>query len=287
MKIDVKTTKTRVITDFKGIGVHELIVLGKYNYNRVENNLEDHVHNDMIEICYYDKGSQWFAVNHNRYLVRGGDIFIHFPGEVHGSGGFPEAKGCLYWFIIKANKSKRHQGDHENIGYLVNELVNLKRRHFRGGFVLKKMLEDVFNAIKAKGETQQIKKIRIALLTQLFLLKIMEYANKKSNDTDNERLQKVYHLIDSRLTEYITIADLAKEANLSQSRFKNWFKELSGFTPVDYVQRKRVDYAIQKLKESPSTSIKDLAYELNFSSQQYFSTVVKKFTGKSPGELRS
>ena len=88
------------------------------------------------------------------------------------------------------------------------------------------------------------------------------------------------------MTENMSIATLAKEANLSESRFKNWFKELSGFTPADYVQRKRVDYAVRKIKENPSVSLKDLAYDLNFSSQQYFTTVIKKFTGKSPRELR-
>lgn len=148
------------------------------------------------------------------------------------------------------------------------------------------MLEEIFHAVKAKGETPHIKQIRITLLTQLLLLKLIEYANKKSNDTDNERIQKVYDLIGKRMTEKLSITTLAKEANLSESRFKNWFKELSGFTPVDFVQRKRVDYAIRKIKEDPSTSLKDLAYELNFSSQQYFTAVVKKFTGKSPKELR-
>jgi len=286
MRIDVKSTKTRTIIDFTRIGFTELVVLGKYNYNRAETRLEDHVHADMIEICYYDKGSQWFAVNNKRYLVRGGDVFIHFPGEVHGSGGYPEAKGSLYWFIMKGAKTKALRSDQGNTSYLIRKLISMKRRHFRGGNTIKKMLEEIFNAVKAKEETAHVKQIRITLLSQLLLLKLIEYANKKSNDTDNERLQKVYDLIDKRMTENMSIATLAKEANLSESRFKNWFKELSGFTPVDFVQRKRVEYAIQRIKENPSISMKDLAYDLNFSSQQYFTTVVKKFTGKTPKELR-
>ena len=100
MELDVNCTKTRKIIDFRKNGYDDLIVLGKYNYNRTEGNLADHVHHNMIEICYYDKGSQWFCVNDKRYLVKGGDVFIHFPGELHGSGGYPEEKGLLYWLII-------------------------------------------------------------------------------------------------------------------------------------------------------------------------------------------
>jgi AraC-like DNA-binding protein len=205
---------------------------------------------------------------------------------MHGSGGFPEAKGCLYWFILKASAKNVSPTGEAYTAYLVRQLIKQKRRHFRGGLILKKMLEEIFSAAARKGETPKINEIRIALLTQLFLLKVMEYAGKKTTDTDNERLQKVNSLIASQLTENITIAELAKEANLSESRFKNWFKEISGFTPVDYVQRERVEYAVRKIKEDEGVSLKELAYELNFSSQQYFSTVVKKFTGKSPRELR-
>jgi AraC-like DNA-binding protein len=43
-----------------------------------------------------------------------------------------------------------------------------------------------------------------------------------------------------------------------------------------------------KLLLTPTCSIrcKDIAYDLNFSSYQYFTRVVMKFTGKSPKELR-
>jgi len=73
-----------------------------------------------------------------------------------------------------------------------------------------------------------------------------------------------------RLTENISITSLAKESNLPESRFKNSFKEISGFIPVDYVQRERVDYAVRKIREDDGVSLKDVAYELNFSSQQFF-----------------
>ena len=47
----------------------------------------------------YDKGSQLFyAVDDEKYLVTGGDIFIKFPGETHGSGGYPER--VLYWTLL-------------------------------------------------------------------------------------------------------------------------------------------------------------------------------------------
>ncbi len=63
MQFDIKSTRNRKIIDFRKYGFKDLQVLGKYNYNKVENKLHDHVHDGMIEICYYDKGSQFFEVN--------------------------------------------------------------------------------------------------------------------------------------------------------------------------------------------------------------------------------
>jgi AraC-like DNA-binding protein len=43
---------------------------------------------------------------------------------------------------------------------------------------------------------------------------------------------------------------------------------------------------MRRLQEDPFISITELAYELNFSTPQYFSTVFKKYKGVSPGSFR-
>jgi AraC-like DNA-binding protein len=285
MEVSVNATRTRTILDFTKSDLTDLVVLGRYNYNKTEDILENHRHPRMIEICYSDKGSQWFAVEQQRYLVKGGDVFIHFPDELHGSGGHPEEKGCLYWFIIKAPDGGKKKVL-STTGYLVNELIHKNRRHFRGDGTIKKMLDEIFKVSRLDGESQQMLEIKTTLLTQFFLLKLIDLANKKTNDTDNERLRKIYDLIERRITQNLTIETLANEVNLSESRFKNWFRDLSGFTPLDFVQRRRVEFAVLKIKEKPHINFKDLAFELNFSSQQYFTTVIKKFTGKTPSEIK-
>jgi AraC-like DNA-binding protein len=283
MRVQVNSTKNRTIIEFAKSGFKELVVLGKYNYNKAEHILENHVHEEMIEICYSDKGTQWFAVQNQRYLVRGGDIFIHYPDELHGSGGYPEGKGNLYWFILKVPSTKKNITP---TGYLIKELLQTNRRHFRGDSHIKKMLEEIFKTSNLNGESSEMIHIKATLLTQVFLLQVLELAKQKTNKTDNERLQKIFDLINDKFTEDISVKTLAKAVNLSESRFKNWFREMSGFTPLDYVQRKRVEYGVQRIKTAPAINFRDLAFELGFSSQQYFTTVIKKFTGKTPSQIR-
>jgi len=117
-------------------------------------------------------------------------------------------------------------------------------------------------------------------------LLLLGYIEIENVDTDNVRLNKVLDFIGSNIEKRISLSELANEVNLSESRFKNFFRELTGFTPGDYIQRKKVEFAIQKIKGTPQVSLTELAYSLDFPSPQYFCTVLKKYTGKSFGQLK-
>ena len=282
MQIDTQSTRNRKIIDFSTYGFNDLQVLGKYNYNKSEDKLFSHVHEGMIEICYYDKGSQFFEVNNEQYLVRGGDVFIHFPGELHGSGGHPEEKGALYWMIVKVRTLPV-----DSISFLCKEIIEKQKRHFQGTTVLKKKLEGIY-AVEHKAEALAIKKIRMQTMVQSFMLSLLDCMEDNVRKTDyTARLDKIFDYINRNITENIAITALASEANLSESRFKGLFKEITGFTPRDYIQRKKVELALERINADPEISFTKLAYELNFSSPQYFSTVMKKYTGKSPGTMKS
>jgi AraC-like DNA-binding protein len=281
MLLDIKSTGNRKIIDFRKIGLNDLLVLGKYNYSKTEDKLNEHSHESMIEICYYDKGSQYLEVNGRQYHVQGGDVFIHFPGELHGTGVHPESKGVLYWMIINLDVNGI-----THITRLCSILIEDGKRHFKGNNQLRKWLDAIFSVYET-NETNWLKTIRLYNHAESFLLSIVDCLHSQRHDLEDQpRLDKIVNFIHQNLKSNITISALAKEVNLSESRFKNLFKELTGFTPNDYIQREKVNLALKALSEDPDRSLTDLAYELNFSSPQYFSTVIKKYTGKSPGQLR-
>jgi len=276
----------RKIISFSRNYYSEIMQLGRYNYNKAEKSLEEHIHPNQIEICYYDKGSQWFCVGDERYLVKGGEVFIHFPGEVHGSGGFPEGKGLLYWFIIDLSElsSQSNQLVGNDIVFLCNELIRRRERHFTGTREMKQILEEIF-CVYRKSAYSKLGIISIRTLTKRFLLLLLDCIDKKHSVID-ERLTQVFQYIDKHISTPITISVLADLCCLSESRFKNLFKEQTGFTPGDYIQRKRIQRAIQLLKQNPDITVSNVAYQFNFSSPQYLSSVVKKYTGFSPSILK-
>ena len=73
--------------------------------------------------------------------------------------------------------------------------------------------------------------------------------------------------------------------NLSLSRFKTRFKHEVGVAPGGYIIMRKVEKAKELLGDR-DRSITDIAFDLGFSSSQYFATVFKKLIGLTPSEYR-
>ena len=56
-------------------------------------------------------------------------------------------------------------------------------------------------------------------------------------------------------------------------------------TPGVYILREKIDAARHRLG-NPKKNITTIAFELGFPSSQYFATVFKQFTGRSPSYFR-
>lgn len=274
----------RLIFDFS---IHQINVFdefGFYNYSNVQSVLPEHIHPDMIEICYLVKGRQAYFVGEDIFEVQGGEVFVTFPNESHGTGNTPEEKGVLYWLVIKRPQPGC---EYLGLGYMeANEvfgrLSHLPTRLFKGGARCEYLLQE----IKRKYFCKQSLLNRIALNNLLveFLLQVIECSENSSGRVLNQCISDVLRYIDGNLSEVFSLEDLADRCNLSVSRFKHLFKAEVGVPPGEYINRKRVEKA-EWLLQNSNLSIRNIAYDLGFSSPGYFATVFKQYKGYSPTAL--
>jgi AraC-like DNA-binding protein len=106
--------------------------------------------------------------------------------------------------------------------------------------------------------------------------------NQNHVDMINRARLRIREALESNLT----IQEIAEEQGVSYSNFRKLFKEYTGISPANYQQ----DLKLQRAKELLSTtdmSIKEIAYQLNFDSPDYFSAKFKIKTGRKPTEMRS
>ena len=80
-------------------------------------------------------------------------------------------------------------------------------------------------------------------------------------------------------------SELAKLCGLSERHFFRRFKEATGFSPINWLRRERINFAQAKLLENGS-SIKQIADQAGYNDVFFFSRDFKRHTGSCPSEYR-
>ncbi|MBN1676663.1 MAG: helix-turn-helix domain-containing protein [Kiritimatiellae bacterium] len=88
------------------------------------------------------------------------------------------------------------------------------------------------------------------------------------------------------LDEQFRVQDLAKRYGLSKFHFSRRFKERTGYAPIDYFIRLKMQKAAELLLGGPH-SIRAIARRLGYEDPYYFSRAFKKMTGVSPAHYRA
>lgn len=279
--------RTRIVMELRKRGIPSVPIFGRYNYRRAMPGLESHRHPGAIEICYLVRGRQTYEVRGERYSLRGGDVFLTFPGETHGTGGEPEEKGLLYWVTLLA---PAHTGDSflglppRSSDTLWKSLRKLSRRHFPGRSEMKLHL-DALTELALRRSSPLFRIAATHHLTGL-LLAVLSAHEEAICPHGNARIKAVLAWIESHLEspDELTVECLARVAGLSPSRFQILFKQETGIPSAEFALRARIAEASRRLARSEA-NVTTIAYSLGFSSSQYFAAAFRRFTSMSPTEF--
>lgn len=91
--------------------------------------------------------------------------------------------------------------------------------------------------------------------------------------------------IDSNFATATPVEEMAERVALAPRTLARRFKLATGHTPVNYVQRVRIEQA-KRLLESRSEPIEEIAWEVGYSDPAAFRRLFKRMTRITPGEYR-
>lgn len=137
---------------------------------------------------------------------------------------------------------------------------------------------------------QKETEMKVLLLQVLIIVYQMTQVDEVSYP--NQRVEKVEHV--ERIAKYIqvnymhklTLDAIASALNLSKSYLSHLFKEMTGFTVMEYVMACRLTQVKYLLEMEPQTSIKDVAHKSGFESAAHFSRYFRDKVGMTAKEYR-
>ena len=108
-----------------------------------------------------------------------------------------------------------------------------------------------------------------------------------SQDTQKmSQLKPSIEMMQYNYEQPLTLADMAKAAHLSVSRFAHLFREQMGITPVDFLTNIRIDHA-KRLLLTTDNNCTRICYDVGYNNQSYFTRVFKQLVGLTPSEFRN
>ncbi|WP_270087172.1 GlxA family transcriptional regulator [Sphingobacterium sp. SYP-B4668] len=105
------------------------------------------------------------------------------------------------------------------------------------------------------------------------------------NHSDAE-MQKAQDYIEKNYEGKITVEDLANLTSVGRRTFERRFKEATNNTPIEYIQRVRIE-AAKKFFEASRKNVSEVMYDVGYTDTKAFRDIFKKITGLTPIEYRN
>jgi two-component system response regulator YesN len=98
-------------------------------------------------------------------------------------------------------------------------------------------------------------------------------------------IRKAVEYLDAHFDQTLTLEILAGRAKLSISRLAHRFKEETGATLIEYLTWVRISHA-QRLLVETDKSCQQIADEVGYNNQSYFSRAFRRVVGITPRQFR-
>ena len=123
-------------------------------------------------------------------------------------------------------------------------------------------------------------------MTTAVFVEIMSLFSRRLKNTDaKERLFKSVMYIHENFRNKISVNQLAKMENMSESHYRTVFTSMYGESPIEYIISRRIEAAVNML-ENTDKSLNEISCLSGYNDMYYFAKQFKRKPGISPGKYR-
>ena len=262
-----------------------------------------HSHNNSAELILICRGNADFLIGHRSHSIKTGDLIVYNAGVVHDeltSMHNPVSLWCIGLGGLQL------PGLAPNCLVREGEQMIFETGEDYGDLYF--LFEMIFNALCSGLEEEEE---AAQQLTGALLIRLMRIIREAQKDTPPEvsakaRARKagfsedpltagmsdanilgmrVKRYIDEHYWESVTLDLLSKTMNCSKYYISHAFKDLCGYSPMNYLIRRRIGEA-QNLLIGTDLPIAEITWQLGYDTQSYFTSQFTKIVGMTPMTYR-
>ena len=225
----------------------------------------EHSH-DTWEIVYYTEGKGINRVGDRDIPFEKGTIICQPPHIPHTEISEKGYKNIF--FVVK------------ECDFFGMEIPFFQDSYRNEGLFLLEQLQICY--LQKPNNWQNISESILSLLTEY----MFSWSEKEKRNPYVEKCENI--LVENISSCDYSVIDTIDSLPLSNTYFMKLFKKETGYTPNEYITKKRIDYAKRLLLNNHFSDlrIKDISLMCGHKDQYYFSKLFKKKTGLSPEQMR-
>jgi len=246
---------------------------------------------DFFEVLFLTKGSGFHVIDSSKYKIEPNTVFFMSPGQAHKIEFSSDIEGYIFIFTSEF--------------YLINKNNNNRLLEFPFFFTINqdnpplifsdendaKFLIQLFTqaiVVTTKSDSPNMELLRSLLDTILnycaSLYKSDEY--ELSTGKGHLLVKRFFQLVEENYQNNLSVNQYAEKLNITSNHLTQTIRQLTGRTSNDILQSKQI-LEIKRLLIHTNLTVTQIADQLNFTDQSYFTKFFKKNTGITPHKFRT
>ena len=246
--------------------------LGVYHWSEGLRSM--HKHDDRLELNFILSGNGTQVIDGELCHVQAGDVLIHNAGVLHDESLMLYSNVKAWCIAVKGLKLPSLQ---------INELVP-KNFHPRipcqaVAEELAKLYPLVHHYAQQDGGYQMANALARTIV--LIVYNVIRSIGLEAIQNKNLIIERVRNYIEEHYDEDFSRADLKDLVPYNEYYFSRLFKDATGYTPKEYITRRRIGKA-QCLLIYTYLPLTEISSRVGYDDPNYFGKMFKKIIGMSP-----
>ena len=246
---------------------------------------------DFFEVLYLLKGSGYHVIDGNKYEIKPPCVFFMSPGQAHKLELSNDIEGFIFIFtsdFYLLNRSNQNSLIEFPFFYTIHQdnppllLENESDIRF-----LENLFRQSIAEISRPGDyfLEMLRSILDLILTTC-AARYQVSENMLIKGKGQILVKRFFHLVEENHQKNLSLSDYSGMIGVTPNHLTQTVKLLTGKTSSQIIKAKQL-LEIKRLLVHTNLSVSEIANQLNFEDQSYFTKFFKRETGVTPIQYRS